>query len=181
MIINQYENYTFPLLLRVDSYLKRPGRYNDGRNKNHSGSYQRRHAGCDLYAPAGSVVISVGDGIIIQNAYKFYGGTYALEVDYGEFVCRYGEIDKEVPPHIKSGKSVTKGQIIGRVGKIDGGIQSMLHFEMYTGKETGPLTNKKNPPFQRRLDLMDPTDFLNKVKDGELKISFMWELKDEIK
>jgi hypothetical protein len=37
----------------------------------------------------------------------------------------------------------------------------MLHLEMFAGTEQGPLTNRENPPFLRRADLVDPTAFLD--------------------
>jgi hypothetical protein len=43
----------------------------------------------------------------------------------------------------------------------------MLHFEMYDNSATGPLTNRRNPPFQRRSDLIDPTPYLDAARmDG---------------
>jgi len=50
----------------------------------------------------------------------------------------------------------------GYVVKMPGYKRTMLHFEMYSKKATGPLTNKQNPPYKRRSDLIDPTQFLNK-------------------
>jgi len=57
------------------------------------------------------------------------------------------------------GDDVRSGQIIGHIADIQQ-KQSMLHFEMYSGNESGSLTNKSNMPFQRRSDLMNPTNFL---------------------
>jgi hypothetical protein len=39
--------------------------------------------------------------------------------------------------------------------------QSMLHFEMFDGTATGPLTVKGAGSFSRRSDLQDPTEFLD--------------------
>jgi hypothetical protein len=36
----------------------------------------------------------------------------------------------------------------------------MVHFEMFDGSGSGPLTDKDHPPFMRRADLMDPTNRL---------------------
>jgi hypothetical protein len=154
--------FIFPLKLKVDSYLKFPSRYNDGRDKDSDGKYQRRHAGCDLYAPVGSEIIAVKDGVIIQSPYEFYDGTYAIEIDHEDFVCRYGELQSNVPTYVKAGASIKQGQVIGYVGKLQTVAQSMLHFEMFSGEQTGALTKKKNLPFQRRSDLIDPTNFLNR-------------------
>ncbi len=63
---------------------------------------------------------------------------------------------------IKKGANVVAGQVIGHVGKMDGIDESMLHLELYSGKETGPLTNRNNQPYNRRGDLINPTDILEK-------------------
>jgi hypothetical protein len=55
---------------------------------------------------------------------------------------------------------VRKGQKIAFVGKLNGLSISMLHFEMYSGKGTGPLTVRTKPPFMRRADLLDPAQRL---------------------
>lgn len=123
----------------------------------------RKHAACDLLAPKGTPIFAVKDGEVIQNAYPFYHGTDALEVDHGDFVVRYSEI-QGVAPGIAKGSKVTEGQVIAYVGKMY--VDSMLHFEMYSktidGKPaTGGLTNRANQPYQRRADLTDPTSFLD--------------------
>ena len=40
----------------------------------------------------------------------------------------------------------------------------MLHFEMYDNSATGRLTDRHNPPYQRRADLMDPTPYLDAAR-----------------
>jgi murein DD-endopeptidase MepM/ murein hydrolase activator NlpD len=140
---------------------------------------KRNHAGCDLMAPPGTPIFAVRDGKVIQNIYKFYDHVYALEVDHGDFVVRYGEISKAAEG-IAEGVEVKQGQLIAYVGRLK--KASMLHFEMFCGSETGGLTDKtsapeknplnKFPPFQRRKDLMDPTSFL----DGAIMLA-EWKLK----
>ena len=91
----------------------------------------------------------------------FYLGTYALVIDHGEFVVRYGEIKKDIAEHLKIGSVVRKGQGIGAVGKLSGLKISMVHFEMFSGKGKGPLTDPQRPPYMRRSDLMDPASHLD--------------------
>jgi hypothetical protein len=38
---------------------------------------------------------------------------------------------------------------------------AMLHFEMYGNTVAGPLTQRSNRPYERRADLVDPTNFLD--------------------
>jgi hypothetical protein len=94
---------------------------------------------------------------------------FALEVDHGDFLVRYGEIQKTTT--VKEGDRVHAGEQIAKVGHLIG-IQvpsDMLHFELYDKTASGPLTitdanrSKKRSdgiPFMRRTDLIDPTSQL---------------------
>ena len=121
---------------------------------------RRKHAACDLLAPLGTEILAVDDGVLIQAPYAFYHGTFALEVWHTYFVVRYGEISRAAAG-LRAGSTVTRGQVIAYVGRMH--RDSMLHFEMYSGFDSGPLTVRSNPPFQRRPDLMDPTGFLDRA------------------
>lgn len=123
----------------------------------------RKHAGIDLYAPVGTPVVAMAAGTIIQPVYSFYLGTYALEVNHGTFVARYGEIQRDVADAFETGASVTAGQRLGQVGQLQGLSFSMLHLELYAGTSTGALTVRSNPPYKRRADLMNPTQFVDQA------------------
>jgi murein DD-endopeptidase MepM/ murein hydrolase activator NlpD len=133
----------------------------------------RKHGGCDLYAPLGTPVKAMADGKIIQ-AYPFYWATWAIEVDHGDFIARYGEVAPMSMKEAKAlkGKEVSRGDQIGTIGQL---IQpsgkkykhTMLHLELYsTTKSTlaEPLTISKLP-YKRRSDLVDPTFTLDKCVD----------------
>lgn len=156
------EGRFFPLSrIHAESWSKPPGAF----GANRSG---RAHAGCDLYAPLGTWIHAIAAGTVTLGPYYFYAGTYALEVDHGDFVARYGEIQRETP--VRKGDKVKAGQRIGRVGHlVNIAVKSdMLHLELYRGSASGPLTVKgadsakraDGVPFQRRKDLMDPTPLL---------------------
>lgn len=129
----------------------------------------RAHAGCDLYFPAGTVIHAISSGTVVRGPEPFYAGTFALEIDHGSFIARYGEIQEKTL--VRKGDRVTSGQPIARVGHLIG-IEvpsDMLHLELYDKSATGPLTvpesaSAKTPtgvPFLRRKDLIDPTPKLN--------------------
>ena len=130
----------------------------------------RAHAGCDLYFKKGTGIYAIGDGIVTRGPYPFYCGTFALEIDHGEFLARYGEI--QAITAVKQGDRVHAGQQIAKVGHLVG-IQvpsDMLHLELYDKSASGPLTitdaarSKKRSdgtPFMRRKDLIDPTPRLS--------------------
>jgi murein DD-endopeptidase MepM/ murein hydrolase activator NlpD len=119
----------------------------------------RKHAACDLIAPKGTKIFAVEEGVVINGPYPFYNGTDALEVRHPLFTVRYGEILKAADG-LTIGSKVTKGQLIAYVGKMH--KDSMLHFEMYDGSGSGSLTVRSNKPFQRRSDLVDPTEYLDR-------------------
>lgn len=132
----------------------------EGREFGASRAGGRKHAANDLLEYAGQAVFAVTDGEIIDY-YYFYSGTYAIVVDHGAYVVRYGEV-KGMASGLKVGSKVKAGDVIGSVGKLYSGY-SMLHFEKYTGSLTGNLTVRSNYPYQRRNDLVRPTEFLDKL------------------
>jgi hypothetical protein len=125
----------------------------------------RLHAGCDLIAPKGTRILAMADGEVRRGPAYFYEGTYSLEVVHypgtpDAVVVRYGEIGPKVPQGIGPGKKLKQGDLIAEVGRLNSG-SSMLHLEMFSkGADTGTLTQSR-PPYQRRADLIDPTDILD--------------------
>jgi len=130
----------------------------------------RAHAGCDLYFEKDTWIYAIADGTVTRGPYPFYCETFALEVDHGECLARYGEI--QAVTAVKQGDRVLAGQQIARVGHLVG-VQvpsDMLHLELYDKSASGPLTitdtarSKRRSdgiPFMRRQDLIDPTSKLN--------------------
>jgi len=147
--------------------------YNDGIRAfgtNRDGG-ARRHAGCDLYFPAGTPIRAMADGTVMRAPYPFYDGTWALEVDHGGFVLRYGEI-ADPGNSISAGQQIARGQVIAHVGWLVKLKKSMLHLEMYSGTADGSLTVRANRPYQRREDLMDPSEFLDIARLEETDAAF---------
>lgn len=151
----------FPLRVRPkESHKVRPRSFGSPRSKG-----TRKHAGCDLYASAGAEVLAVEDGTVVRGPYPFYDGVHALEVQHPCGIVRYGEISGAAEG-ISAGVAVKAGQVLGYVGKMQTVAQSMLHLEMFAGTDQGPLTDRKNPPFMRRADLKDPTEFLDACQEA---------------
>jgi murein DD-endopeptidase MepM/ murein hydrolase activator NlpD len=134
----------------------------------------RLHAGCDLYFPKGTPIHAIADGVFIRGPYAFYCETFALEIDHGSFLARYGEIQSKT--EVTAGGGVHAGQKIASVGRLVG-IQTssdMLHLELYDKSASGPLTvasdsgsaMKNGVPFMRRKDLIDPTLNLNRWREN---------------
>lgn len=165
-------------------YTVMPRQYNMrafGSRRDHG---RRKHAGCDLYAPCGADVYSVTDGRVVEIVRGFYGGASMVAVDHGAVgICNYCEIN--LADDVDSGSVVKSGDVLGSVAKLHGpGLGSchpMLHFEMYKGEGSGSLLNKKNAPYMRRSDLMDPTVFLQTVYAmGEVRRSSFCTVEDAI-
>lgn len=146
--------------------VKATANYHDGARRFGSNRVTgRKHAGIDLYAPAGTTVRAMADGKVIA-VYPFYCETYAIEVNHGSFIARYGEIDKhKANIFVARGSTVKRGEKLGVVGKLVGITvpSNMLHLEMYETTAAGALTVKENPPYQRRKDLIDPTLSIDKA------------------
>ena len=157
--------YSFPFpSLPASDWTHSPRGFGSNRNNG-----RRAHAGCDLYFEKGTWIYAIADGTVTRGPYPFYCETFALEVDHGDFLARYGEIQKTTI--VKEGDRVHAGEQIAKVGHLIG-IQvpsDMLHFELYDKTASGPLTitdanrSKKRSdgiPFMRRTDLIDPTSQL---------------------
>jgi hypothetical protein len=132
-------------------------------------SGRRAHAGCDLYFPQGTWIHAVTEGVVTRGPVYFYNGTYALEVDHGGFVLRYGEV--QAITVVREGDRVEAGQPIARVGRLVGvNVPSdMLQLEMFDKSASGALTvtgaasarRADGVPYHRRRDLVDPTASLD--------------------
>lgn len=139
--------------------------YHEGARRFGASRSGRRHAGIDLYADAGTVVRSMADGLVLRVS-KFYCETWVVEVDHGTFIARYGEIDKNRNNiFVEAGDKIRRGDKIGVVGKLVGikVSSNMLHLEMYSTIDRSPLTVRDNMPFQRRKDLIDPTESIDQA------------------
>lgn len=134
----------------------------------------RAHAGCDLYFSSGTWIHAIAAGTVVLAPYPFYAQTYAIEIDHGTFLARYGEV--QASALVSAGTSVSAGQRIAKVGHLVGiSVPSdMLHLELYSKAASGPLTvpassSKKRSdgvPFLRRNDLLDPTSYLDVWKNN---------------
>ncbi|WP_127717897.1 M23 family metallopeptidase [Halobacteriovorax sp. HLS] len=132
------------------------------------GGGTRSHAACDLYRYINEPILSVAPGKVVRNHYYFYQGTYAIEVVHsGGFIVRYGELSGKKIDGINNGSKVKMGQQIGYMGKVNSNCcRPMLHFELFKGTGSGPLSTSGNK-YKRRSDLMDPTNYLKKWEIGK--------------
>ena len=128
----------------------------------------RAHAACDIYHDLGTPVLAVAGGVVVRGPYYYYNGTYAVQIDHGDFLAVYGEIQQAGA--VREGDRVGRGDVVGFVGHLQGikVPSDMLHFEMYDKTQAGLIklpsstaaryTNGRT--LRRRSDLLDPTPFL---------------------
>lgn len=140
----------------------------------------RKHAGVDLFSKPGNTVFAVTAGTVTQAADTAFttrynkkrqvvAQSYDLAIKHnGGKIIRYGEISKAAR-RLVVGATVTPEEKLAVVS-----YTSMLHMEIYSGKQNGNLTvrqrdrkglkcDKKstNPVcvYQRREDVIDPTPY----------------------
>jgi murein DD-endopeptidase MepM/ murein hydrolase activator NlpD len=147
--------FEFPLLSRpTNDWFYGAARFGAGR------AGGRVHAASDLYTQVGRPVVAIASGIVLDY-YYFYSGTYALVVEHDDGrVVRYGEIASN---RVSIGDRVSKGQTIATVGRMNC-CNPMLHFEMYDGSQVGGLTNPGANKYNRRGDITNPENFLDKIR-----------------
>jgi septal ring factor EnvC (AmiA/AmiB activator) len=86
--------------------------------------------GVGIGAAAGTPVHSVGAGkVSMVRSLGTYGLTVIVDHGAGDYTI-YGSLQKAT---VKDGQAVTKGEIIGAVGKSDPELPEHLHFEIRTG------------------------------------------------
>ncbi|GAB4376857.1 MAG: peptidoglycan DD-metalloendopeptidase family protein [Salibacteraceae bacterium] len=83
----------------------------------------KAHLGTDYAAPAGTPIMAVGDGVVVEAQYKRFNGNYVKIRHNGTYTTQYLHMSK-IAPGIKPGVFVKQGQTIGYVGS--------------TGLATGP-------------------------------------------
>jgi murein DD-endopeptidase MepM/ murein hydrolase activator NlpD len=106
----------------------------------------RRHKGTDIFAPYGSPVLAVANGVIQRVN---YGPTSGLAIQLRAVDGNTYFYAHESSASVKTGQSVRVGQVIGRVGNTGNaaGKSPHVHFELWAGGGA-PV----NPyPFARRV------------------------------
>jgi murein DD-endopeptidase MepM/ murein hydrolase activator NlpD len=126
------------------------------------------HTGVDFAAPRGTPVRAVGDGVIALADWSGpYGKTVEIQHD-STYTTRYAHLEK-FADGIRTGTSISKGQVIGYVGSTGRTTGPHLHFELYKDQQyVDPLS--VDFPAE---DLIEPA--LQRVFDNQKEI-FLVEL-----
>lgn len=97
----------------------------------------KMHTGIDFTAPMGTVVYATGDGNIetAGNVESGYGNQIVINHGYG-YKTRYAHLSV-ISCH--RGKSVKRGEIIGKVGNTGSSVGPHLHYEVeYNDSKVNP-------------------------------------------
>jgi murein DD-endopeptidase MepM/ murein hydrolase activator NlpD len=86
-----------------------------------------RHEGIDLSAPVGTRVTATADGVVSTAGRQGdFGRLVVIDHDSG-WQTRYAHL-KSIK--VKKGKRVTRGEVVGTVGKSGNATGSHLHYEI---------------------------------------------------
>ena len=99
------------------------------------------HSGIDIGAPTGTNIVAAESGRVSYSGYmRGYGNVIILSHNEGySTVYAHNSVNS-----VKKGQYVTKGNIIGKVGRTGNATGSHLHFEVrLNGKPVNPLAYLK--------------------------------------
>ena len=118
----------------------RPGRVTSGfgKGREYNGQLTSRHMGTDFAGATGTPVKSTNRGVVALVDTFYYGGR-VIYVDHGEgLVSAYMHLSRA---DVSVGDTVTKGQVIGRIGSTGRVTGPHLHWVVRYGTITvDPLT-----------------------------------------
>ena len=121
------------------------GRFTSSFGGRNIGDGNEFHYGSDIANSVGTPIVSAADGIV---SYAAPMGTYGNVIMVTHSIN--GQIFTTVYAHlsginVSSGQSVSKGQLIGRMGSTGRSTGSHLHFEIHEGPWNGSRSNAVNP------------------------------------
>ncbi len=120
-----------------------------GMGREYNGVLQSRHLGVDFAGAAGAPVLATNDGVVALVGDFYYSGTIVY-LDHGEgLVTAYLHLSStDVAP----GDTVSRGQLVGRVGASGRVTGPHLHWHAKYGRLTlNPLTLLELVPPTRRV------------------------------
>ncbi|MCQ2347309.1 MAG: M23 family metallopeptidase [Paludibacteraceae bacterium] len=124
----------------------------------------RPHTGVDYAAPAGTPVVSIGDGTVIEKGYKGGGGNTVKIRHNSTYTTAYLHLSK-YGKGIAVGSRVSQGQVIGYVGSTGNSTGPHLDFRIWKNGTpvdplklislpADPLPNKYRPEFDSIVHVM---------------------------
>lgn len=107
----------------------------------------RPHTGVDYAAPAGTPVVSIGDGVVTEKGYKG-GGGHTIKIRHNStYTTAYLHLSK-YGAGVAVGAHVSQGQVIGYVGSTGSSTGPHLDFRIWkNGTPIDPL-KMVSPPVE---------------------------------
>lgn len=106
----------------------------------------RPHTGVDYAAPAGTPVVSIGDGTVVEKRYKGQAGNMVKVRHNSTYSTAYLHLSKF--GKIAVGQRVSQGQVIGYVGSTGASTGPHLDFRVWkNGAPINPL-KMESPPVE---------------------------------
>ena len=100
----------------------------------------RPHTGVDYAAPAGTPVMSIGDGVVISRGWAGGGGNTVKIRHNSVYTTAYLHLSRYASG-LKTGDRVSQGQVIGYVGSTGVSTGPHLDFRVWKGgSPINPLT-----------------------------------------
>lgn len=129
--------------------------------------YNRPHFGTDYAAPAGTPIMSVGNGVVVEASRNAYNGIYVKIKHDATYTTQYLHMSR-IARGISKGARVSQGQTIGYVGSTGLATGPHVCFRFWkNGVQCNHLKEKvtNNNPVMNKADL--PEFF--KVRDEVVK------------
>lgn len=105
----------------------------------------RPHTGVDYAAPAGTPVVAIGDGVVIEKGYKGGGGNTVKIRHNSTYTTAYLHLSK-YGEGVAVGKHVSQGQVIGYVGSTGASTGPHLDFRVWKGDSPIDPLKMVSPP-----------------------------------
>ncbi len=103
------------------------------------------HTGVDYAAPAGTPVMTIGDGVVLSVGYQGHGGNTVKIRHNSVYTTAYLHLSK-FASGLKAGQRVKQGEIIGYVGSTGRSTGPHLDFRVWkNGTPINPLTMDSPP------------------------------------
>ena len=117
------------------------------------------HTGVDYAAPAGTPVMSIGDGVVTSRKYEGAGGNTVRIRHNSVYSTAYLHLSKYAS-NLKVGQRVRQGEVIGYVGSTGRSTGPHLDFRVWkNGTPINPL--KMESPPAEPVKKANMTAFLN--------------------
>ena len=106
----------------------------------------RPHHGVDYAAPAGTPVMSVGDGTVVARGWDPKGGGNFVKIRHNATYTTIYMHLKGIAPKVKTGGHIQQGEVLGWVGSTGLSTGPHLDFRFFrNGQPVNPLTVEPPP------------------------------------